>query len=432
MDLRSVTRLVLALAAAAGCTASQRETASRPVGQATAATIDSLAAAFVAEGQVVGLQIALGIGDSVLWTGAYGMADLEQRRPMTDSTRIRTASISKWLTATAAMKLVEAGRLDLDAPVQAHCPEYPIKRWPLTTRQLLYHRGGVRHYWGANGEPRGTPAERAALEARIRAAELTTTIRYTNTVDPLVTFKDDPLLYQPGTGFRYTSFGYRLVGCVLRGAAGTSYNQLLAEAVLGPAAMRHTSDDDAYAIVPDRARGYIRRDGQLGRSKFRDVSENLPAGGHLSTASDLVRFALRWNAGALVSRESMATMVTPPTADSLPAFRGLGVVVARVEELGGRLVYLHSGSQDETRGWLVLRPDAGIAISTLSNDEDVPLMTEVIWPILRAVEGIDRSRGLALRPGGRAARVSGWRPSAPGRSRAPARSGPRGPDPGSR
>lgn len=388
---RSNPAALIALAVGAACSTT---TAAGPhagmVGQATARTVDSIVTAFVSENSVVGLQVAIGVGDSLVWTGAYGMADLEQRRPMTDSTRIRTASISKWLTATAAMRLVEQGRLDLDVPVQRYCPEYPVKRWPVTTRQLLQHRAGVRHYHGANGEPRDTPAERAALDAKIEAADLGSTIRYTNTVDPLVTFKDDPLLFEPGTSFQYTSFGYRLVGCVLRGAADRPYNDLINEAVLVPAGMGHTGIDDAWAIVPDRARGYKRRDGVLQRSVFRDVSENLPAGGHLSTASDLVRFALGWNAARLVTRESMAAMVTPPTADTVAVFRGLAVAVARVDDLGGRVVYLHSGSQAETRGWLVLRPDAGIAMAVLSNDEDVPLMTGIIWPILARVEGIGR------------------------------------------
>jgi serine beta-lactamase-like protein LACTB len=357
------------------------------VSAADAAAIDDLIREWVEENDVVGLQVAIGSGSDVTWTGAYGMADIEHGISLSDQSRFRTASISKWMTATAALKLVELGQLDLDTPVQEHCPAYPQKEWPLTTRDLLRHRGGVRHYWGANGENPETPEERRALREKQEEAERWTTVRYDNRVAPIARFADDPLLFEPGTDFQYTSFGYRLVGCVLRGAAGTTYNELMQTHVFEPAGMTLTRDDDAYAIVPGRVRGYVRSPGgELRRSRFRDVSENLPAGGHLSTASDLVRFALAWYAGDLISDESRAAQLEVPRGAVQESYYGFGVSSADVDDIGGKRVLLHSGSQDETRTWLVLVPESGIAISTLSNDEDLPLMLEIIWPILNLLD----------------------------------------------
>ncbi len=354
---------------------------------AAAAAVDRIVSTWVADNDVVGLQVAVGVGGEVAWSGAYGMADLEHGIPVTDETRFRTASISKWMTAAAAMRLVELGQLDLDAPVQEYCRAFPEKEWPLTTRDLLAHRGGVRHYWGANGEDPQTPEERRALREKQEEASRWTTTRYDNTVGPINRFKDDPLLFEPGTDFRYTSFGYRLVGCILRGASGVSYDEVLKAHVFDPSGMTLTRNDDAHAIIPNRARGYVRAgSGELRRSQFRDVSENLPAGGHVSTASDLVRFALAWHAGRLVSEESMAAQTVPPPGAEPPQYYGFGITVAPVDDLGGKTVYLHSGSQDETRTWLVLVPESGVAISTLSNDEDVPLMLQIIWPILNLVD----------------------------------------------
>lgn len=349
----------------------------------TASAVDSLVQAWVEANGVLGLQVAIGIDTEVAWAGAYGMADIEHDIPLSDQSRLRTASISKWMTATAALRLVELGQLDLAAPVQDYCRTYPVKEWPLTTRDLLRHRGGVRHYWGANGENPQTPGERRALREKQEEAGRWTATRYDNRVAPIARFADDPLLFEPGTDFQYTSFGYRLVGCVLRGAAGSSYNELMQTHVFEPAGMRWTRDDDAYAIIPGRARGYVRNaGGQVRRSAFRDVSENLPAGGHVSTASDLVRFALAWNTGQLISDESMASQIEVPPGAVQESYYGMGLSVAVVDEIGGRRVHLHSGSQNETRTWLVLVPESGIAVSTLSNDEDIPLMLEIIWPIL--------------------------------------------------
>lgn len=352
-----------------------------------AAAIDSLVTAWVEANDVVGLQVAIGMDDDVAWTGSYGMADIEQGIPLSDDARLRTASISKWMTATAALRLVELGQLDLDAPVQDYCRAYPEKEWPLTTRDLLTHRGGVRHYYGANGEDPQTPEERRELNRKQQEARRWMGVRYDNTVAPIARFADDPLLFEPGTDFQYTSFGYRLVGCVLRGAAGTSYNEIMQTHVFDPAGMSLTRNDDAHVIIPGRARGYVRSPGgELRRSAFRDVSENLPAGGHVSTASDLVRFALAWNSGQLITDASKAAQIEAPAGAVQENYYGFGLSIATVDDLGGKPVRFHSGSQNETRTWLVLRPDAGIAISTLSNDEDIPLMLEIIWPILNVLE----------------------------------------------
>ena len=335
--------------------------------------IDSAVTAVMTERGVTGLQVAIGIGDRVVWTDGYGMADLENFAPITTRSLFRTASISKWLTATAALRLVEQGKLDLDAPVQRYCPEFPGKRWEVTTRHLLSHRSGVRHYWGANREPRDTEKQREALQRLSDEERLWMIVRYTDVIKPLNRFKDDSLLFEPGIRYRYTSFGYRLVGCVLKGAAEKPYRELMDELVFHPAGMTRTQNDDAYAIIPGRVRGYTRTDdGELLRSRFRDVSENLPAGGHLSTSADLVRFALAFHSGVLVSRQTRDRMTAPPRGtENEESYYGFGVNVLKVEELGGQPVYFHSGGQDETRTLLALLPAAGVAVAIMTNYEQI-------------------------------------------------------------
>lgn len=194
--------------------------------------------------------------------------------------------------------------------------------------------------------------------------------RYDDAIRPVARFADDPLLFQPGTRYHYSSPGYRLVGCALRGAAGKSYNTLMRELVFEPAGMRHTRDDDAYEIIAHRARGYVRRAGELQRSRFRDVSENLAAGGHLSTAADLVRFALAWNDGSLIGKASRHAMIAPPPdgADE-GEWYGYGVNVKQVED--GRLILFHTGGLDGTRTLLVLLPREGVAVAAMTNYETI-------------------------------------------------------------
>ncbi len=93
----------------------------------------SLALAIVNDGQLI-------------FAKGYGMSDVENNVPASADTVYRIASVSKSLTATAAMRLVDEHRLELDAPVQKYCPTFPKKQWPITVRNILTHQSGIRHY----------------------------------------------------------------------------------------------------------------------------------------------------------------------------------------------------------------------------------------------------------------------------------------------
>ncbi|MGH7542080.1 MAG: serine hydrolase domain-containing protein, partial [Gemmatimonadota bacterium] len=406
---RTVPSALVLLCLAAGDLAAQ---AVRSLTPTQVARLDSAVAAVLEEHEAVGLQVAVGLGDRVAWGGWAGMADLEHEVPVTPETRFRTASITKWMTATAAMRLAEQGKLDLDAPVQRYCPTYPEKRWTLTARHLLSHRGGVRHYWGANDESRETPAQRAEIERRSEEERLWQIVRYGDVVRPVERFEDDSLLFEPGTRYHYSSLGYRLLGCVLRGAAVDSYDDLMEELVFRPAGMVHTRPDDAHAIIPGRAMGYVRRGNRLERSRFRDVSENLPAGGHVSSAADLVRFALAWNRGALVSEESRRRMAAPPESEpDAESYYGYGV---NVRQTPGRTFLSHGGGQDATRTLLVLLPDEEIAVAAMTNYESIEDgLTELVERALAIVAGGEPSAA-EPEPGPPSPSRSGNRRDAPG------------------
>src|ERR1700680_1635891 len=108
--------------------------------------IEAAISKFMASTHVPGLSAAVVEDGRLEWAAGFGMADLENNVPATGHTLYRLASISKSLTATAALQLFERGQLDLDAPVQKYCPSFPQKPWPITTRQLMGHLAGIRHY----------------------------------------------------------------------------------------------------------------------------------------------------------------------------------------------------------------------------------------------------------------------------------------------
>ena len=111
-----------------------------------AAAVDSARIAardLVREDHLPGVSVAVGEGSKVVYAEAFGWADLSRETLATPGTLYPVGSISKSMTATAAGLLWERGRLDFDAPIQKYLPDFPEKRWPITTRQLMGHIAGV-------------------------------------------------------------------------------------------------------------------------------------------------------------------------------------------------------------------------------------------------------------------------------------------------
>lgn len=98
------------------------------------------------QNNIPGVSVAVGVNGQILWAEGFGLADLEQQVPVTQLTRFRIGSASKPLTAAAAGLLYDRGALDLDTPIQTYVPSFPEKEWPITTRQLMSHTAGIRHY----------------------------------------------------------------------------------------------------------------------------------------------------------------------------------------------------------------------------------------------------------------------------------------------
>lgn len=345
---------------------------------------DEIAAAAAKELQESGapsLQIAVGHDGEVIFEGAYGLADVENDVAATPAARYRTASVSKWLTASAAMILVDQGALDPDVPIQTYCPQFPAKRWPITTRQLLTHTSGIRHYadYEAEFAQANSDSLRDDVERRRTRDQLGTYTRYTDVAAPLIGFKNDALLFEPGSGWTYSSFGYRVLACVMEGAAERPYRTIMKELVFEPAGMTDTVDDDSWAIIPHRVSGYrLVRGEPLRRAEMRDVSENLPAGGHLSTATDLVRFAQVFDSEKLLSTEATTLMSTPfgnnqgQTADSpswrdaIPSEKNYSYGVMFFPNADGTWIG-HTGRQAGASAIIILVPDKNLSIAVMSN-----------------------------------------------------------------
>src|SRR5580704_2351692 len=195
------------------------------------AQIETTISKFMAANSVPGLSAAVVERGEFVWSEGFGMADVKNSVRVTSKTLFRLASVSKPMTATGAMELWESGKLDLDAPVQKYCPQFPQKEWPISTRELLGHLGGIRSY--RDGNDSNDP-------------EMTDMSHYFN--DPiqggLKIFANDPLVAKPGTTFNYSTYGYTLVGCVIEGASEQKYSDYVRENIFVGAGTPSTQVDD--------------------------------------------------------------------------------------------------------------------------------------------------------------------------------------------
>lgn len=300
---------------------------------------------------MVAVTVAVAKDSKVVYSKAFGMADIENDVRATPETLIRTGSIAKPISAVAAMTLAEAGKLDLDAPVQKYCPAFPEKQSKVTTRQLLSHTAGVRHY---------------------KQGEIESTKHYKTMSEGFAIFASDPLLFEPGTKYSYSTYGYTVVGCAIESASGQKFADYVREHVLVPAAMTHTFIDDVYEIVPHRARGYQLVSGAVKNAGLMDSSYKIPGGGIVTTSEDLVRFESALLDGKLVRPETRDKMWTPTGVPILngdrPSPYGLGFDVVKMPPFTR---VSHGGSQQGTSTIMAVIPEKRLAVAVMTNVDGV-------------------------------------------------------------
>jgi len=306
---------------------------------------------FMAANGIPGVSVAIVENGEYEWSGGFGMADLENSVPATSRTLFRLASISKPITATAAMLLWQRGKLDLDAGVQKYCPAFPLKGSPITTRQSLAHLAGVRHYKGDTQED----------------PEVGNTRHFDSPIEGgLNFFKNDPLVAEPGTKFSYSTQGFTVAGCAIEGASGQKYVDFVHDNVFLPAGMTHTRPDDRFAIIPYRTRFYSKlKSGVVVNADFLDSSYKIPGGGWLSSAEDMANFEVAILGDQLVSRATRDVMWTSQkTSDGKETGYALGWGTGK--ELGV-LDVGHGGGQQGTSTFIKMIPERRAGVVVLMN-----------------------------------------------------------------
>jgi N-acyl-D-amino-acid deacylase len=348
---------------------------------------DSAVITLLTKWKIPGASLAVAKDGRLVLARGYGYGDVGQMKPVTPDLKFRVASLSKSLTASAIMKLVEAGQISLDEPALPLLgPWAPpaaevidTRVYNITVRHLLVHRGG----WDreAFGDPTFDSREHLKdPDCRgIMRAELTR-----------------KLDFEPGSTFVYSNTGYCILGRIIERVSGMPYAEFVAQQILAPAGvgrMRLTHRAQSLADEPI----YYQTPGSA-ISPYEGVALDAidSLAGWVTRPSDYLRYFLALNGingKAILKPQSVAQMLAAPTGPKAPAnWYGLGV---RVQARSGGLDVWHHGSMPGTQAEVVLSRE-GVAwviafnarpadAATFSEDIDSTLWAASrrigIWPI---------------------------------------------------
>ncbi|XP_068459420.1 serine beta-lactamase-like protein LACTB, mitochondrial isoform X1 [Clinocottus analis] len=276
-----------------------------------------------------GLVVGVSVDGAEVWSEGIGYADLENRVPCSPETVMRIASISKPLTSAAAARLCEEGKLELDVPVQKYVPEFPQKQFngqdvTITPRLILSHLSGIRHYekdakkvkefkekakrllkpaQTADEKSSSENKDKPATEQNTKSKEATQEKKkefeheeyylkdnFESVTEALDLFKDDPLIFKPGTTFLYSTHAFTLLSAAMEQAAGQRFLDVMMN-MFHELGMLNTVPDENDPIIYHRSRYYhLNKRGRVVNCPYVDNSYKWAGGGFLSTVGDLLLF----------------------------------------------------------------------------------------------------------------------------------------------
>ena len=286
---------------------------------------------------------------------AYGLANREQRVPNTVETRFRLGSMNKMFTAVAILTLVQAGKVALEDPLGKHLPDYPEPevRAKVTVRHLLTHTGGT-------GDIFGPQFSEKRLALRTHA-------------DYLALYGTRKLLFEPGAEWRYSNYGFVLLGAIIERVSGRSYYDYVRDHVYAPAGMTRTGSEPEETPVAERSIGYTKLGTGQTWATNRDTLpyRGMAAGGGYSTTTDLLRFATALTSNRLLKAEHTASLSATKVAARGGTY-GLGFMERNFDS---GIAVGHGGGAPGMNGELLIFR-SGYVVVVLAN-LDPPAATEV-------------------------------------------------------
>lgn len=326
----------------------RHQNAKAAAGESDYRAVDKYVTGRMQSAQLPGLALAIVKGDQVVYSRGYGQAD-PSGRPVTPDTPFIIGSISKPFTALAVMQLVEAGGVELDAPVQRYLPWFRVAdsaaSATITVRQMLHQTSGLPQ----------PPTSQAITDQGAGALEQA--VRALATVEPIG---------PPGTTFAYSNGNYDTLGMIVQAVSGESYEQYVREHIFAPLDMRNSYVSQDEAIRHGMASGYRWWFGIPVPSTLPYDRADLPSGYIITSAEDMAHFVIaqmnggRYRDAAVLSPGGIALTHVIPTATPY----GMGW---QAEEVDGRTLINHDGGTPNFQTSLFFDPNERVGVFLAAN-----------------------------------------------------------------
>ncbi|PIV94934.1 MAG: hypothetical protein COZ17_06755 [Flavobacteriaceae bacterium CG_4_10_14_3_um_filter_33_47] len=315
--------------------------------QAKPKTAKKMAKEFLEIHQIPGMAISVSKHGKLIWSKGFGYAQLKPKvKIKPKKTIFRVASISKSITGIALGKLMDDALIDIDKSIYEYLPSYPKKSYDFSARQLAGNLAGIRHYKD-NSE--------YALNKKMSISE------------GLSLFKDDELLFEPGTNFHYSSMGYVLLSDVMQKASNIPFDTYVSDSIFKPLKMTRSSMENSNIEVPKKTAFY-----KISTLKSPVIAKpvsneyKVAGGGFLSTSEDLVKFGNEIIFPKLISKETLSEIITSQRLKSgQKTGYGIGFSVGHSQK--GTPKYYHTGGGVGASSILLIYPKEELVIAVLTN-----------------------------------------------------------------
>jgi serine beta-lactamase-like protein LACTB, mitochondrial len=315
-------------------------------------SVNKLLSSYVTVANIPGLSVCVSLDNKIVYSNSFGFSDVNNKIPANDSSLYRIGSITKLLTAATFVKLVEKGEMKDDDFIVKYI-NVPKGHRVIRLNQLASHTSGIRHY-GTNEITSHNEATHKKLE------------------DALTRFINDSLLSDPGEKYKYSSYGYILLGAAIENQQQKNFNRVVDSIILTPAGMRHTCPEIYGQKIAGKSVFYYPSKTGFSLAPGEDYSYKWPAGGYLSTPNDLVKFGNALLNEKVIAKEKLPMLFTSQnTNDGKETGSAYGFKVG--VDSKGRKVVFHGGESEGARAFLLIYPEEKLVISICANVFRAPL-----------------------------------------------------------
>ncbi|MBR9922804.1 MAG: beta-lactamase family protein [Bacteroidetes bacterium] len=294
----------------------------------------------------IGITAGYAVDGEIKWTNSAGYICADTETPFSTKTLTRIASIAKNFTAVAIMQLVEKGQIELNGPIGNYLKHLPEDKKQITVRQLLAHTAGVSQYQGKK--------------------EIENTIHYETLQDAMDVFIDRPLLFEPGTKYFYTTYGYVILGRIIEEVSGLSYQAYMRKNIFEVAGMHDTGIEQINEQYSNKSCLYHKGKRKAKEGKQNDLSNRVPGGGFYSTLEDVMKFGNALLDGKFIREQTLDQMIQTESVEYDGNKYGLGWFLYGPPPYEN-LVIGHSGGQTGCTSQLMIVPKTKTVIVVLSN-----------------------------------------------------------------